>query len=303
MPTNPHHHQGHHAHHSHDDIDWAEMAAHLEREAELRLPFLEEAAAWVRGLLLEGGWGAETVGRVLDVGSGPGVATAVLAHAFPTAETVAVDSTPGLLERVTVRAEREGVHGRVSTLHAELPDDFGELGAADVIWTSHVVHHIGDQQAALDAFAASLTPGGMLAVVERGLGSRCLPRDIGLGRPGLQVRMEAAWEDWFTRMRAELPGAVDTVEDWPGMLIRAGLEHSGTRTFLIQEQAPLSEEDRAHLHGYFARGRDMLADDLPAEDLTTLDTLLDENSPDSILHRPDAFYLAASTVHTGRRAG
>ncbi|WP_031031723.1 class I SAM-dependent methyltransferase [Streptomyces albus] len=303
------HHPGAHSHghgthaHSHADghtatePDWEAMAAHLEREAELNTPFLEGAAAWLHDLT-----GNRPVTRVLDLGSGPGVSTTALAHAFPGAETVAVDSAPGLLSRARARAEREGLASRITTRRADLPADLPGLGTADLVWTSNVVHHLGDQRAALETFAGVLRPGGVLAVRERGLPTRCLPRDIGIGRPGLQARLDAAEEDRFTAMRAELPGHTRTVEDWPGLLVAAGLTPTGSRTFLTDLPAPLDPVARAHVRERLARTRDSLAGVLDAEDVATLDALLDDASPDGILRRPDVFYLTATTVHTAVRA-
>ncbi|MGY1437622.1 class I SAM-dependent methyltransferase [Streptomyces reniochalinae] len=276
--------------------DWEALAEHLEREAELGVPFLEEAAAWLHDLT-----GSREVTRVLDLGSGPGVSTTALAHAFPGAETVAVDSAPGLLERARARAAREGLASRITTRSAELPDDVPDLGTAELIWTSNVVHHLGDQRAALGTFAEALRPGGVLAVRERGLPTRYLPRDIGLGRPGLQARLDAAEEDWFTAMRAELPGHTRTVEDWPALLVAAGLTPTGSRTFLTDHQAPLDPVARAHVRGRLERFRTGLADTLDADDLATLDTLLDDTSPEGVLRRPDVFFLTATTVHTAVR--
>ncbi|OEV32012.1 SAM-dependent methyltransferase [Streptomyces nanshensis] len=290
-----------HTGHDHDDIDWDAMADHLEREAELRVPFVEEALAWLRGLLLEGGCGPDTAGRLLDVGSGPGVFTALLATAFPQAEVVAVDGEPNLLQRARDRAAREGAASNMTTLEARLPDDIGALGNADLIWTSNVIHHIGDQQAALDALGALVRPGGLLAVVERGLSPRCLPRDIGIGRPGLFARLEAANEERYTAMREALPGHTSVVEDWPAMLARAGLVPAGTRTFLIDLPAPLGPEARAHLRDRLERNRETLGEWLDPDDARVLDTLLDADAPTGILNRPDAFYLTATTVHAGRR--
>ncbi|MFC4492763.1 class I SAM-dependent methyltransferase [Streptomyces ovatisporus] len=294
------HGHGHGHAHGEDDVDWEAMAEFLEQEAELRIGFAEEAAAWLRGLLLEGGCGPEIAARLLDVGSGPGVHTALLAREFPQAEVVAVDGEPALLERARSRAEREGVGSRVKTLEAQLPEGFGHLGSADVIWTSHVVHHIGDQQAALDALAASVRPGGLLAVVERGLSPRYLPRDIGLGRPGLLARLEALTQDWFSGMRAALPGHTRTVEDWPAMLARAGLSPAGSRSFLTDVPAPLEHAVRSQLRTHLSREREAFDEQLDAEDKRTLEALLDEDAPTGIMHRPDVFYLAATTVHTGR---
>ncbi|GAA2714126.1 MULTISPECIES: class I SAM-dependent methyltransferase [Streptomyces] len=284
------------------DIDRDALADALEREARLHLPYLEQAVGWLRGLLCGGDdvAAAAAVGRVLDVGSGPGVVACLLARYFPCAEIVAVDRDPGLLERARSRAEGADLTGRVVTQHADLPDDFGELGGADVIWASQAVHHLGDQQAALDALAASLRPGGVLAVAERGLPPRFLPRDIGIGRPGLQARLDAALEDDFSGMRARLPGHERTVEDWPAMLARAGLVPTGSRTFLVDHPAPLDLPAREHLYELLQHLRERIGDRLDAEDRSTLECLVDGDACTGILWRPDAFYLTAVTVHTAR---
>ncbi|MFC7329176.1 class I SAM-dependent methyltransferase [Marinactinospora rubrisoli] len=290
-----HAHAHEHAHGHGEHPDWAALADHLENGAELHLPALRQAAGWLAGLM-EG----TPVRRILDVGSGPGVATCLLAERFETAETVAVDGTPALLERTRDRAGRLGLAGRVHTLPADLPGDFGELGVADLVWSSLTVHHVGDQQAALNELARSLRPGGLLAVAERGLPARFLPRDIGLGRPGLQARLDAAVEDWFTAMRAELPDSTPVIEDWPAMLAATGLVPAGSRSFLVDLPAPLPAPAREYLHTQLSRTRHNGGDRLDEEDLATLDRLLDRDSATGILTRPDAFYLTAITVHTAR---
>ncbi|MFD5918754.1 class I SAM-dependent methyltransferase [Kitasatospora sp. NPDC058201] len=288
-PTHGHgHHQG-----PGTDFDWDALAAHLEREAELQAPAVTEAAHWLRGLL-----DGVAVDRVLDVGSGPGVIAGLLADAFPSAQVVAVDQSAALLDRARARSD-----GRITTQQADLPDDFTALDAADLIWSANAIHHLGDQQAALTALAGALRPGGLLAVVERGLPARFLPRDLGLGRPGLQARLDAANEDTFSGMRAELPGSVAVVEDWPAMLAAAGLVPSGTRTFLADRPAPLDGPAREYLHVSLAQRRDQLAEQLDADDRAVLDALLDPEAPTGILTRPDAFYLTAVTVHTARATG
>ncbi|MGW3204445.1 class I SAM-dependent methyltransferase [Streptomyces sp. NPDC001135] len=291
--------RGQHAHaHSHGhggDTDWAAMAALMEAEAEVFGPAYARALAWLGKEVTE-------PGLVVDAGSGPGVIACLIAETFPGARVVAADGSAPLLERARARADRQGVADRFDTLAGELPEALAELDyPADLLWASRSLHHLGDQKAALAAFAARLAPGGTLAVLEGGLPARFLPRDIGFGRPGLQARIDAAQEDRFARMRAELPGAVAETEDWPALLGAAGLKHTGTRSFLLDVPAPVPDRARAFVVSALARAREIHADVLDAGDLATLDRLLDPADPGSAHRRPDVFVLAAHTVHRAVR--
>ncbi|MCF6524582.1 class I SAM-dependent methyltransferase [Streptomyces sp. JJ36] len=301
----------------------------LEREGELFAEPVGRAARWLAGLLApapdSGGPGPAAgqdgqdgqerqVGRdgqtaedaapavrwVVDAGSGPGVFSCLLARAFPEAEVVAVDGSPELLERARERARREGLGDRVTARAGELPEVLAEVGDADVVFSSRAVHHLGDQQAVLDRMAGMLRPGGLLAVAEGGLPQRFLPRDFGLGRPGFQARLEAATEEWFAEMRAELPGAREVVEDWPRMLSTAGLVPAGSRTFLLDLPAPLGSTAREYLYDNLAGLRDRIADRLDGQDRETLAALVEGDACTGVLWRPDAFCLAARTVHAAR---
>ncbi|GHG30473.1 MULTISPECIES: class I SAM-dependent methyltransferase [Streptomyces] len=290
-----------HAHHGHThgdgtELDWGRLAPLLENQAEVAGTAYREAAAWLGTLVPAAG-----VRRLLDVGSGPGVITTVLAEAFPYAEAVAVDGTPELLERARARAEAQGLAARVSTLRAELPEETGSLGEADLLWAGNSLHHIGDQGAALADFAKLLRPGGLIALVEGGLAPRHLPRDIGMGRPGLEARFDAEHAHWFARMRAELPGAVSEPDDWRALFTAAGLTPAGTRTFLVDVPAPVPQVVRELAVSHFGRLREGLGEHLDAEDRTTLDRLLDPADPHSLHHRTDLFHLTAHTVHTARK--
>ncbi|MFE5628069.1 class I SAM-dependent methyltransferase [Streptomyces sp. NPDC056543] len=282
--------------HQHTHLDWAAMAPLLERQAELHSPLYTRAATWLGELVPAVG-----VRRVLDVGSGPGVVSALLAEAFPAAEVVAVDASPELLERARDRAEARGLAGRVTTLRAELPEDFDSLGEADLIWAGNSTHHIGDQRAALASFAGVLRPGGLIALVEGGLYARHLPANIGFGRPGLETRIEAAHADWFAEMRTDLPGSKDEPDDWRELLASAGLTPSGTRSFLTDVPAPVPPFVREQIVAHYTRLRHPLAERIDAEDVATLDRLLDPADRLSLHHRTDLFHLSASTVHTARR--
>ncbi|MFI9203241.1 class I SAM-dependent methyltransferase [Streptomyces sp. NPDC053048] len=273
-----------------NDFDWAAMADMLELEGETHSPYVRQAFEELSHL---------TPRRILDIGSGPGVAACRLAGMFPQAEVTAVDGEPELLARAGERAGRLGV--RLRTRVAEFPEGLAGLGTADLVWSGQVVHHVGDQQGALHRLAGLLEPGGVLAIVEGGLPARWLPRDLGFGRPGLQARLDAAMADRFDRMRAELPGTVSVVEDWPGMLRAAGLTEVRSKTFLVDHPAPLEEGPRRSVRRQLERNRKVVGELLDAEDVATLDRLLDPADPACVDERPDLFLLTAKTVHFARR--
>ncbi|KXO88655.1 SAM-dependent methyltransferase [Tsukamurella pulmonis] len=279
-----------HAHaHAHIDPDWAALAAELEAEATTLAPYATAAFEAI----------AERVpapGTALDVGAGPGVLTDLLAARFPTARVIAVDGAEPLLDRARERAAAAG--RTVETLRTDLPGGVADLPAADVIWTAQTLHHLGDQSAAIAALAGRLNPGGVLAVAEGGLPLRFLPRDIGLGRPGLAERLDALQAEGFGAMRAALEGTVDVPEDWPALLRAAGLRDVRARTFLVDRPAPLDPASRdavARMMGRYLR----MADRLAPDDAEVLRRLTDPGDPHNVRRRPDAFVLAARTVYIG----
>ncbi|MBJ8345475.1 class I SAM-dependent methyltransferase [Antrihabitans sp. YC2-6] len=266
------------------------MADLLELEGEAHLPYVRGALARFEG---------QTPGRILDVGSGPGVAACEMAQRFPASEVVAVDGSPELLARAEKRAARLGV--QLTTRVAEFPADLPDLPDADLVWSAQVIHHVGDQLGALTQLAGRLRPGGVLAIAEGGLAPRFLPRDVGFGRPGLLFRLDAAVTDRFNHMRDELPESVAVAEDWPAMLRDAGLADAHSQSFLVDRPAPLGAEPRRWLRDSLERQRQVLADYLAADDLATLDRLLDPADPAGIDNRADVFLLVAKTVHFARR--
>ncbi|MFJ4971302.1 class I SAM-dependent methyltransferase [Streptomyces sp. NPDC088755] len=298
------HHEAHTHTHAHGspaagagtEFDWDVMGPMLEQEAELNSGPYEEAARWIAALRT-----APRVRRVLDIGSGPGVVTCLLAEVFPEAEVVAVDPTPALLERTEHRSRRLGVSDRVRTAEAAFPQDAGRLGEADLIWAGNSLHHMGDQRVALAGFAGLLRPGGIVALLEGGLPTRRLPREIGIGRPGLEARMDAASAARFERMRSELPDSKREIEDWSALIAGAGLTPQGTRTFLLDLPAPLSGPARDHVVTKLTREYEVFGELLDADDRAVLERLLDPEDRAGVHHRPDVYLLAARTVHLGRR--
>ncbi|MGQ4364040.1 class I SAM-dependent methyltransferase [Streptomyces sp. SAS_272] len=295
--THGHGHGHPHGHGHHTDIDWAEMAPHLEAQAELFTPLYERALSWLGKEVTE-------PGLIVDAGSGPGVVSCLFAETFPGARVMAVDGSEPLLRRAGERAARLGYADRFGTLAGELPGVLDELDyPADLLWAGRSLHHLGDQRAALAAFAQRLGPGGTLAIMEGGLPARFLPRDLGFGRPGLEARLDALEAEWFARMRADLPGSVTETEDWAALLGAAGLKHSRSRSFLLDLPAPASDRARAYVAASLSRLLEAFGEDLDAVDRATVDRLLDPDDEASVHRRSDVFVLAAHTVHTAVRAG
>lgn len=281
-----------HQHGTTEDMAWAGLVEELSLAAEVSRQVDAEVAAW----LLEG------MERLLvDLGCGAGGMAAALLSASEQARVIAVDGEPALLEATRLRA---GTADRLEVVQADLSAGIpAAVDAADVIWAGSVVHHLPDQQAALNELSARLTPGGRLALGEGGLRSRTLPWDLGVGEPGLELRLDAAQERWFTQMRRDLPGAVPMPYGWPSALRRAGLVDVTSRSFLLDVSAPLGQREAEHVIGRLRRllDHESLVAQIGAEDRQLLQRLVDPD--DAINHdsAEDMFLLAVSTVHVGRR--
>ena len=256
-------------------------------------------------------WYAIAAGRLcrpadalrLDVGCGGAGMALALANVPPdTARVIGLDGN----EEVLAGAQANVAGTRVELRPCDLergPQAIREVvqDQADLIWASAVVHHVADQQATVDGLATLLAPGGRLALAEGGLANRHLPWDLGVGEPGLEVRLQAAQDQWFRRMRAEIPGQVPMPYGWTEALTRAGLSGVTTFTILVEKSVPLSNDERDHvlhvLESYVGRIRETGL--LATDDLATWDELLDPVSPDWMGHRTDIFSLAAHSVHVG----
>ncbi len=272
------------------------MAAQLTLEAEVLLPYVTETARSVAEMCRQDGI---TVRRILDVGSGPGVAACELAQRFPSAEVVAADGSEALLAAAAARAESMGLSHRVSTRHVDLPDGIGSLGRADVIWMAMVLHHIGDEAAMLRRLRGMLDPGGILVLVEHGDPLRFLPDDAAPGPPGLTAQLAAADTAWLADLREGLPGATPSA-GYPAMLQAAGFEPAVDHVAHVRLASPLPAEGRRLLLGRLQRMREIFGARLNGPDRDALDVLVDDDHPLGIMHRPDAFLDASRHVYVAR---
>ncbi|MEU0536691.1 class I SAM-dependent methyltransferase [Amycolatopsis tolypomycina] len=283
--------------HSHDDIDWADRLAQLRMADALDAEALAPVARRLLGSVADRP-------AVVDVGCGAGGMSVLFARELGRAgggTVVLVDATPKLLaeaERAVVEAAGDSVE--VVSLLGDLTDPTLAVPGADLVWASGVVHHVGDQQATLRTLAGLLRPGGVLAISEGGLEMRCLPWELGVGRPGLEQRLLAARASWFARMRAGISGSVAMPYGWPRALREAGLEDVESFGALIDHPMPGSDllrEYVVHRVGWFA---DSAGEWLDADDRAAVAVLTDPQSPDFLGHRDDLYLLGAKAIHSGR---
>ena len=286
-------------HSTHHDLDWDSptTAARTELEGEVLAGLVERALSVLVDLCVAG---RLNVRRILDLGCGPGVATCLLAQRFGSATVLAVDGAAEMLDRATARVRLLALDQRVQTRLVELPAGLENLEQADVVWASMVLHHVGDEVAALRQVRRLLRPGGLLAVVEHGGGVRVLPADPDLGRPGLWERLDAAGEAWFRDMRADLPETTES-GSYVDMLRLAGFSVLADELLTLELDPPLDERARHFANDYLLRTRRQLEPYADCADLKALDMLVDERASGSILRRDDAllsasrrFYVAAA---------
>jgi SAM-dependent methyltransferase len=282
----------------------------LALNAEFDRPWVEAAAAWAVAAV-----GAAPE-RVVDVGCGAGGAAIAFGQQLRGADApsndddggpapgvvVAVDPDPRLVAVARQRALDAGVADRLQLAAAAIGGLPVPAGTADVVWASGVVHHVPDQQAAVDELAGLLRPGGVLALVEGGLPLRCLPHDVGVGRPGLEARLDEARARWFTDLRAELGGPVMPY-GWPEALARAGLEEVRVRSFVAESSPPLGAVGRQVAIAHLESALSELGDRLAPDDRATVAHLLDSEGPAWVGRRDDLVVTAVRTVLLGTAPG
>jgi SAM-dependent methyltransferase len=288
-----HEHQNeHHHHHGHahlDEAHWVAYAAQTELEGDVLIEFVHNTADRLAELH------PEPIRRIIDVGSGPGVASCALAQRFPNSTVLAVDSSPVMLERATQRAARLGMQDRIQTLVAELPHGLEKVEPADLIWASMSLHHVGDEVAALRTLRSLLAPSGVIAIAEFADPTQSLPTDIGFGEPGLADRLLDAQRTWFVSMRAGLPNSVDSM-DLVTMIERAGLKVVDQQIVRVRIDAPLPTNAREWLVGNYQRAFDQFGPTMSPADNATLAVLLDASDTHSLMQRNDVFVEASRRI-------
>ncbi|MFI5755766.1 class I SAM-dependent methyltransferase [Streptomyces sp. NPDC051569] len=267
------------------------MAELLDLDAEVMEAYLSGVGAWIDELAAD-----QPPRRILDLGSGTGTGTFTLLRRFERADAIALDVSASMLRHLRNRARVLGLADRVRTVQADLDDAaWPAVDAVDLVWASSSLHHMADPDRVLTEVFATLRPGGLLVVAEMESFPRFLPDDLGLGRPGLEARCHAA-----------LNGARDTAlphlgSDWGSRLSRAGFTIEAERPFAINLTPPLPASAGRYAEATLRRIRLHLDGRMSADDLATLDALIDSDGTGSVLRRDDLTVRTARTVWAARR--
>jgi SAM-dependent methyltransferase len=305
-----------HHHHQHgpdaetDPAAETALAELLDLDAEVLHSYLSEVTGWVRELAAD-----PPPRRILDLGSGTGTGTLALLERFGRADVIAVDISAEMLHRLADKARALGVAGQVRTVQADLDAAWPAVGLADLVWASASLHHLADPDRVLTEVFAALRPGGLLVVAELDSFPRFLPDDLGLGRPGLETRCH----DALDQDRAALLPHLGS--DWGARLSGAGFIVEAERPFVIELTPPLPAAASRYVQASLRRLRSGLGGQLhdsqthdgqvldgqvldmriSAEDLATLDTLIDSDGPDGVRQRDDLSVRTTRTVWVARR--
>jgi SAM-dependent methyltransferase len=245
--------------------------------------------AWVRQLAAD-----PPPGRILDLGSGTGTGAFALLERFGQAEVIALDVSAEMLQRLIGQARALGLADRIRAVQADLDTAWPAIDAVDLAWASRSLHHLADPDRVLTDVLTTLRPGGLLVAAEMDAFPRFLPDDLGLGRPGLEVRCRAA----LAEVRAaELP---NLGADWGARLVRTGFTVEAERLFAIELTPPLPASAGRYAQATLGRTRSGLGDRMSADDLATLDTLIGDG-PQGVLRRDDLTVRTTRIVWVARR--
>ena len=291
-----HQHHDHHRRHDHDGTDWAAMGEQIELEGEVLAGFVHDGARTINDR-----FAGASVRTIVDVGSGPGVGSCLLAEAFPEATVTAIDASAPLLVRAQARAVRLGLGPRLLTQVGDLDHGLSVEEPVDLVWASMMLHHLHDQEAALGAIRRVMRVGGWLAIVEFGAPLMCIPPGALGPHVDLLDRCQAAVRDWLPEQLPAGPAAPNGEQ----AALHAALEHAGfghveDTTLTAELPAPLAIEARRFVLQSFTRLREIVERRLGAADLAGLDELLDPHNSSGLHARQDLFVRAGRTLTTAQ---
>jgi len=212
---------------------------------------------------------------VLDAGCGKGNHVQLLAERCREGRIVALDISPEAIAGIKARFADSELKDRVAVHHGDVLKTPFEAASFDLAWSSHTMHILNDPVAGVRELARVVKPGGRVAIREDEYSARLLPLDIGIGEPGIESRIQAAFTKWFAADRLKR-GRVPF--GWSRVLRNAGLSEIKVVSFTYQLSPPFSPMQTDYLRK-FLRGKADL-EHLDASDKATLLRITEPGTPD-----------------------
>jgi ubiquinone/menaquinone biosynthesis C-methylase UbiE len=177
----------------------AAQLAQERAQAELEIPKLVEVLALKPSMV------------VADVGAGGGAMTVVLARWLTAGRVLATDLEPRNLAEIREYAKREGL-SNVTLVEGLAASTNLPTSCCDAILMRNVYHHLTEPETFIASVAASLKPGGQLAVVDfPARPGSAVPKGVRPNREGNGIRSALVVEE----MRRSALTYVETIQNWP----------------------------------------------------------------------------------------
>ena len=240
---------------------------------------------------------------VLEAGSGAGGFTMLLAESVvPNGGMVtAFDESQEMLDATRELLDKTPQGGSVRYQQGDIGKLPFDDNVFDLAWSSRTIHHLADQLEGVKQLARVVKPEGRLVLREGSIRTRFLPDDIGMGEPGLEDRMDVAYQRWFAA--GVRGGGVRYPYGWLRMLSEAGLTDVTAKTFMLEAIAPFTDVQISYMGRHLRRWTDneerraLLA----PGDAEILDQLLDPSSEHFVFSRTDLYLHEMVTVYVGTK--
>lgn len=235
--------------------------------------------------------------RVLDAGCGAGLTSGWFKQQVgPNGLVIGCDlSTPHLRAARNLNA---AIEDSLAFLQCDISRPPFRDESFDLIWCANTINHLGDPVSGVRQLAATLRPGGQIALVQSGF----LPDMFFAWDERLEQAVMTAVRQYYRAKYALDERDVTAMRGLLGLAQRGGLVEVTSQTVVVERTAPLSDIDREYLvqtvfNGYWG---EKLRPYLTVDDWSTVQRLCDPASPDFCLDRPDFHHLQTLTMVTGR---
>jgi SAM-dependent methyltransferase len=235
--------------------------------------------------------------RVLDAGCGAGLASSWFGERIDSSGlVVGCDlSAPHL---AVARRHLQNAGERVVLVQGNIAAPPFQAGSFDLVWCANTINHLTDPVVGVRHLAATLRPGGRIALVQSGF----LPDMFFAWDERLEREVTSAvrryYRDKYDLDERDVAGMRGLI----GLAQRAGLADVTARTLVIERTAPLDDVDREYLSEAVFRGYwgERLRPYMSEADWLEVQRLCEPESAAYCLDRPDFHHIQTLTMVTGR---